>query len=89
MAEPTSFEITWRDGAYYVSVPNYKGGTVYTAAEHDRLTRENEVLRKALDVARRYVDAVVVNTPDKKKRRNYSDCLRIIDDAVALKESGQ
>jgi hypothetical protein len=26
-----SFEITWRNGAYYVSIPNYRGGEVYTA----------------------------------------------------------
>lgn len=30
MTEPTSFDITWRNGAYYVSVPNYQGGKVYT-----------------------------------------------------------
>lgn len=32
-SEPESFDITWRNGAYYVSVPNYQGGTVYTS-EH-------------------------------------------------------
>jgi hypothetical protein len=29
--EPDSFDITWRNGAYYVSIPNYQGGTVYTS----------------------------------------------------------
>jgi len=49
MAEPTSFDITWHHGAYYVSIPNYGGGTVYTAEHVDRLTRENEAMRKALE----------------------------------------
>jgi hypothetical protein len=29
--ETETFDITWRNGAYYVSVPNYQGGTVYTS----------------------------------------------------------
>lgn len=36
MAE-RSFEITWRDGAYYVSIPNYKGGKVYTGDIADEI----------------------------------------------------
>lgn len=31
MTEPVKFDIIWRAGAYYVTIPNYKGGTVYTA----------------------------------------------------------
>lgn len=30
-ATPDRFEITWHKGAYYVSVPNYRGGVVYTS----------------------------------------------------------
>lgn len=39
-------------------------------------------MKAALETARNYVDAVVMNTPDKKKRRNYAECLRIIDAAL-------
>lgn len=28
---PGSIDVTWHRGAYYVSVPNWNGGTVYTA----------------------------------------------------------
>jgi hypothetical protein len=49
MGEPTSFDITWCGGAYRVSIPNYSGGTVYTAEHVARLTRENEAMRKALE----------------------------------------
>ena len=31
------FEITWRGGAYRVSIPNYQGGEVYTAEYVDGL----------------------------------------------------
>jgi len=37
-SEPGSFDITWRNGAYYVSIPNYQGGTVYTS-EHVALLK--------------------------------------------------
>ncbi len=30
-------EITWRRGAYYLSVPNYQGGTVYTCDQLEAL----------------------------------------------------
>jgi hypothetical protein len=43
------FDITWRHGAYYVSIPKYTGGTVYTSEAYDRLTREHETLVKALE----------------------------------------
>jgi len=49
MGDSTSFDITWHHGAYYVSIPNYSGGTVYTAEHVARLTRENEAMRKALE----------------------------------------
>ena len=35
--QPTSFNITWKSGAYYVDVPNYQGGKVYTAEVVDAL----------------------------------------------------
>lgn len=37
MNEP--FDITWRDGAYYVSIPNYKGGTVVDASAFNALVK--------------------------------------------------
>jgi len=40
MNEP--FVITWRDGAYYVSIPNYKGGTVIDASAFNALVRALE-----------------------------------------------
>lgn len=39
-------------------------------------------LEEALRVARRYVDAVIANSPDKKKQRNYGECLQVIDAAL-------
>lgn len=42
----------------------------------------HEALVDALRVARRYIDTVIINTPDKKKRRNFGECLRIIDQAL-------
>jgi hypothetical protein len=41
-----------------------------------------DTLVNALRNARNYIDAVVINTPDRKKRRNYAECLRIIEDAL-------
>lgn len=37
----------------------------------------------ALQVAERYIDAVCANTPDKKKRRNYSEARGIVRAAIA------
>lgn len=37
-----SIDITWHDGAYYVSVPNWKGGTVYTSEYVDSLRAQLE-----------------------------------------------
>jgi hypothetical protein len=34
---PGRFTITWRDGAYYVSIPNYNGGEVVRAEIADEL----------------------------------------------------
>lgn len=40
------FHITWRDGAYYVSIPNYSGGDVVELADHEAqiaaLEQEND-----------------------------------------------
>jgi hypothetical protein len=36
---PERFHITWRDGAYYVSVPNYRGGEVVDAALFDEAVK--------------------------------------------------
>lgn len=47
--QPDSFEITWRGGAYYVSIPNYQGGTVYTADHVERLQRRVRVLEMVID----------------------------------------
>lgn len=43
------FRIAWLDGAYHVSIPNYEGGEVVSAAEYDRLTAELAAARKALE----------------------------------------
>jgi enamine deaminase RidA (YjgF/YER057c/UK114 family) len=34
---PTRFHITWRDGRYFVSIPNYDGGEVVRADIADRM----------------------------------------------------
>jgi predicted RNase H-like HicB family nuclease len=49
MAEQT-FDITWRDGAYYVSVPNYKGGKVYESEYVDRLLAVLRETREDLEM---------------------------------------
>jgi hypothetical protein len=49
MAEQ-SFDITWRDGAYYISVPNYKGGKVYTSEYVDRLLAVLKQTRADIDM---------------------------------------
>jgi hypothetical protein len=36
---PERFNITWRSGAYYVSVPNYSGGEVVDAALFDEAVK--------------------------------------------------
>jgi len=41
-----SFDITWHDGAYYVSVPDYKGGKVYTSECVDAM---DKLLAEAAD----------------------------------------
>lgn len=48
-----------------------------------KAVNSHDALVNALQNARRYINAVIVNTPDKKKRRNFGDCLRIIDAALA------
>jgi hypothetical protein len=48
VTKPISIDITWHDGAYYVSVPEYKGGTVYTseyvAGLIDTIARRDEMI---------------------------------------------
>lgn len=45
---PSRFTITWRDGNYYVSIPDYAGGEVVTGEAFATLRAENEKLREAL-----------------------------------------
>lgn len=47
MSELTSFDISWRNGAYYVSVPNYHGGKVYTSDCVERLVKALELCAAA------------------------------------------
>lgn len=42
-----SFRIAWHAGNYYVSVPNYKGGTVYTEQYVEKLREQLETAQKA------------------------------------------
>jgi hypothetical protein len=39
---PNRFHITWRNGAYYVSIPNYRGGEVVPASIADDLVKALE-----------------------------------------------
>lgn len=43
------FSITWMNGAYYVSIPNYEGGEVVKAEAYDTLTTQRDMLVKALE----------------------------------------
>lgn len=47
-----------------------------------RLIAAAPELLEALRIARNYVEAVYLNTPNPKKARNYSQCLDIIDGAI-------
>lgn len=42
------FNITWRDGAYKVSVPNYDGGEVVTADEYDVLGQKFTLAQQSI-----------------------------------------
>jgi len=92
MADPTSFEIKWRrDGVgYAVSIPNYDGGTVYTAEHVDRLTRENGELKAALMSCRTSYDGYQITSNDQYAQviGNFWRELQRIDKAArtALKE---
>lgn len=45
-----AFDITWRNGAYYVSIPNLDHETVVPASLAEEIARENRVLRRMLAV---------------------------------------
>lgn len=53
------FEITWRAGAYRVSIPNYQGGEVYTAEYVASLRAQLASARKALEAAREHIQGDV------------------------------
>lgn len=44
------FSITWRKGAYYVSIPEYQGGEVVFAEVHDKLKADLARSEKTVDV---------------------------------------
>jgi hypothetical protein len=57
---PTNrFNINWRNGAYYVSIPNYNGGEVVDAKYHDKVVaRLGDVIRAA-GLHENYVNAII------------------------------
>lgn len=57
-----------------LSLAEVRANTLLIAAAPDLLD--------ALQIARNYVEAVYLNTPNPKKARNYSQCLEIIDAAI-------
>jgi hypothetical protein len=44
---PNRFRISWDGGAYYVSIPNYRGGWVVPAACADDLVKALEAIKQA------------------------------------------
>ena len=54
MSEPESFDIIWRNGAYYVSIPNYQGGTVYTSERYESVSKLNHhragIIERCMDM---------------------------------------
>jgi multidrug efflux pump subunit AcrA (membrane-fusion protein) len=47
--QPERFRVSWRDGAYRVSIPDFDGGDVVRAEAYDALRAENERLRALID----------------------------------------
>jgi hypothetical protein len=41
---PAKFRITWKDGRYFVSIPNYEGGEVVRADIAERMAEALEAL---------------------------------------------
>ncbi|MFB6449300.1 hypothetical protein [Bradyrhizobium tunisiense] len=82
-----SFDITWRDGAYYVSIPNYKGGKVYTG---DLVEDIRERFRDAKESAKTSA-AISLNSYGAGYDLGYADALgelleSITDDVSAATE---
>jgi hypothetical protein len=51
MTEPSRFRISWDNGAYYVSIPNYQGGEVVPASIADDLVKALELAEDILSRA--------------------------------------
>ena len=49
--EPYFFNVIWRDGNYYVSVPGYQGGTVYTSGYVDSLRAQLASAKEEIELA--------------------------------------
>lgn len=64
------------DASHYPKQARANAAFIVTAVNN------HDALVNALRNARNYIDAVIINTPDKKKRRNFSECLRIIEAAL-------
>lgn len=64
------------DGEILIGVPNR------LSADELRLIAAAPDLLAALEIARNYIDAVITNSPNPKKRRNYQDALSIIERAL-------
>jgi hypothetical protein len=79
---PSRFHITWRNGAYYVSIPNYRGGEVVPASIADDLV-------KALEAAQVFAESVLeMHGPDHAGLN--LDTLNKIDRALArVKSTGE
>lgn len=69
MSEPTRFKITWSDGRYLVSIPNYNGGEVVDAAIADTLVQALEaangyLLNARIDLQTGCTKATAIRTID-------------------------
>ncbi len=63
-------------------------GVGMPTVDNARLIAAAPDLLDALQISRNYVEAVYLNTPNPKKARNYSQCLDIIDAAIAKATGG-
>lgn len=82
------FTISYRDGAYKVSVPNYDGGEVVTAEAYDRLREVNRGLTEALTSIKNDHANLVYQMGEGRVRRALTDIYAVASAALnAAKET--
>jgi hypothetical protein len=59
------FDITWRNGAYYVSIHSYDGGTVVTADYHDKVIENLSTLLRVAGLPQHFIDGAIKEAENK------------------------